>query len=241
MRTIIICLALFLGISCQDNITETKVVTETAQVFSEAKKSVEKDTIVIPEREFPYLTDKNAMDFFLEYAENNSENKIRITTYFGKIDILLFEETKFHRANFIYLTKQNYFDDTQFYRVIDNFIIQGGNTDDIEVLHKRRRIGKYLLPTDTNHGFTHERGMVSMPSRDVENPYKLASPYQFFIVQKKDGAHHLDGNYTIFGKVISGMNVVDEIAKQKTDNANWPLSNVYIKKVEILEEFDTGM
>ena len=178
------------------------------------------------------------MDFFLDYAEEHKENKIRITTYFGKIDILLFEETKFHRANFIFLTKQGYFDNTQFYRVIDNFIIQGGNTDDIDVLHKRRRIGKYLLPTDTKHGFTHERGMVSMPSREVENPYKLASPYQFFIVQKKDGAHHLDGSYTIFGKVVNGMNVVDEIAKQKTDNANWPLSNVYIKKVEILEEFE---
>jgi peptidyl-prolyl cis-trans isomerase A (cyclophilin A) len=74
-----------------------------------------------------------------------------------------------------------------------------------------------------------------MPSSDIENPHKLASPYQFFIVQQRDGAYHLDGDYTIFGAVISGMKVVDEIAKQKTDKANWPLNNVYIKKVEILE------
>ena len=74
-----------------------------------------------------------------------------------------------------------------------------------------------------------------MPSSDIENPHKLASPYQFFIVQQRDGAYHLDGSYTIFGEVINGMTVVDEIAKQKTDKANWPLNNVYIKKVEILE------
>jgi cyclophilin family peptidyl-prolyl cis-trans isomerase len=235
MRSFIIIFSCLLFINCDDPITETKHVSKTAQVFSEAKKTIQIDTVVIHAREFPYLTDKNAMDFLLEYGKENKENKIRINTYFGKIDILLYDKTPFHRANFIYLTKQGYFDDTQFYRVIDNFIIQGGNTDDNNVLGKRRKIGRYLLPTDTNHGLKHHRGAVSMPSRDVANPHKLASPYQFFIVQKHDGAYHLDGNYTIFGEVISGMKVVDEIAKQKTDNANWPLSNVYIKKVEILE------
>ncbi|MFD2824327.1 peptidylprolyl isomerase [Lacinutrix iliipiscaria] len=235
MRLFIICLACLFVFNCEDNITEIKKTSPTAHVYSEAKKDIQKDTFVEPIREFPYLTDKNALDFFSEYGEENKESIVRITTYFGKIDIKLFNETKYHRANFIFLTKQAYFDNTQFYRVIDNFIIQGGNTDDIDVLRKRRKIGKYLLPTDTNHGLKHHRGMVSMPSRDVENPHKLASPYQFFIVQKKDGAYHLDGNYTIFGEVIKGMNVVDEIAKQKTDNADWPLSNVYIKKVEVLE------
>ena len=235
MRSFIIIFSCLLFLNCEETITETKRVSKTAQVFSEARKTIQIDTVIIPTREFPYLTDKNAMDFFLEYGEENKENKIRITTYFGKIDILLYDRTPFHRANFIYLAKQNYFDNTQFYRVIDNFIIQGGNTDDNDVLRKRRKIGRYLLPTDTEHDLKHHRGSVSMPSRNVENPHKLASPYQFFIVQKHDGAYHLDGNYTIFGRVISGMKVVDEIAKQKTDNANWPLSNVYIKKVEVLE------
>ena len=235
MRSFIIFFSCLLFLNCEDTITETKHVAKTAQVFSEARKTIQIDTVIIHASEFPYLTDKNAMDFFLEYGKENKENKIRITTYFGKIDILLYDKTPFHRANFVYLTKQGYFDDTQFYRVIDNFIIQGGNTDDSNVLHKRRKIGRYLLPTDTKHGLKHHRGTVSMPSRDVENPHKLASPYQFFIVQKHDGAYHLDGNYTIFGEVISGMNVVDEIAKQKTDNANWPLSNIYIRKVEVLE------
>jgi len=234
MRSFIIIFSCLLFFNCKDPIPETKPVSKTVRVSSEANKTIQ-DTIKVNMRAFPFLTDKNAMDFFLEYGKENKEHKIRISTYFGDIDILLYDKTPFHRANFIYLTKQGYFDDTQFYRVIDNFIIQGGNTDDIDVLRKRKKIGRYLLPTDTNHGLKHHRGAVSMPSSDIENPHKLASPYQFFIVQQRDGAYHLDGDYTIFGAVISGMKVVDEIAKQKTDKANWPLNNVYIKKVEILE------
>ena len=74
-----------------------------------------------------------------------------------------------------------------------------------------------------------------MPSSLVDNPYKMASPYEFFIVQSREGAHHLDGNYTVFGKVTTGMNTVDKIAATPTDNLDWPLKNIYIKRVEIIE------
>ena len=147
----------------------------------------------------------------------------------------MFEATKFHRSNFIYLTKKKYFDQTQFYRVIPNFVIQGGNSDDRPTLRKRQKIGKYLLPNDHDKGFKHNRGMVSMPSSSIENPYKLASPFEFFIVQQQGGAHHLDGDYTVFGTVINGMDVVDKIAAVPTDSSDWPLQNVFIQKVEILE------
>ncbi|MEZ4792517.1 MAG: peptidylprolyl isomerase [Gelidibacter sp.] len=96
-------------------------------------------------------------------------------------------------------------------------------------------MGKYLLPPDTKKGFKHDRGTLSMPSSEIENAYKMASPYQFFIVQGANGAHHLDGEYTAFGKVIAGMDVVDKIANVKTDDAEWPLHNVYIRKVEIIK------
>ena len=181
------------------------------------------------------LSNENVMDFFLEYDKYNKENKVRIYTDFGEIDILLFKNTKFHRSNFIYLTKKNYFEGTQFYRVINNFIIQAGNSDNKKISKKRKKIGRYLLPNDLNKGHTHKRGVISMPSNLIDNPYKMASPFEFFIVQKKDGAHHLDGDYTVFGRVLKGMDTVDRIAATPTDNLDWPLNNIYIKKIEIIQ------
>ena len=181
------------------------------------------------------LSDKNVMEFFLEYEKHNKENKVRIVTDYGDIELQLFENTKFHRSNFIYLTKKNYFEGTQFYRVINNFVIQAGNSDNRKISQKRKKIGRYLLPNDLDKGYSHKRGMVSMPSSLIDNPYKMASPYEFFIVQSREGAHHLDGNYTVFGKVTTGMNTVDKIAATPTDNLDWPLKNIYIKRVEIIE------
>ena len=181
------------------------------------------------------LSDENVMEFFLEYDKHNKENKVRIVTDYGNIEIQLFDNTKFHRSNFIYLTKKNYFEGTQFYRVINNFVIQAGNSDNRKISQKRKKIGRYLLPNDLDKGYSHKRGMVSMPSSLIDNPYKMASPFEFFIVQKKDGAHHLDGNYTIFGKVIKGMGIVDKIAATATDNSDWPIENIYINRVEIIQ------
>ena len=221
----IVLFVLLLSISCNEkkDIIVKKVKT--------TKKDFKKNTL---ENEFR-LSDDNVMEFFLEYDKNHKENKVRIFTDYGDIDILLFENTKFHRSNFIYLTKKNYFQNTQFYRVINNFVIQAGNSDNRKISQKRKKIGRYLLPNDLNKGHTHKRGMVSMPSSLVDNPYKMASPFEFFIVQKKDGAHHLDGDYTVFGKVTKGMDTVDKIASRPTDNRDWPIDNVYIKKVEIIE------
>jgi len=181
------------------------------------------------------LTEKNSMDFFLEYDKIHKENIVELDTDKGKIEITLFNETKFHRSNFLYLAKQNYFKSTQFYRVINNFIIQGGNSDNRKIAKKRKKIGKYLLPVDNNHGFKHSRGMVSMPSSIIKNPHKLASPYEFFIVQSETGAHFLDGDYTIFGKVTKGMDVVDEIASVETDDLDWPVSNIFINNVTVIK------
>jgi cyclophilin family peptidyl-prolyl cis-trans isomerase len=127
------------------------------------------------------------------------------------------------------LTKKKYFDGTYFHRIVKNFIIQGGNSDSYEISKRRKNIGRYLLPPDTKKGFRHDRGVVSMPSSDIENPYKLASPYEFFIVQSKNGAYHLDKDYTPFGKVIRGINVVDKINSLETDKREWPFENIKIK------------
>ena len=220
-------------LNCEDKQTSKhKDKTTTKNTLNEQVKTI---TEKAPEPEFPKLTDANAMEFFLEYEKEHKENKVRITTDFGNIDILLYDKTKFHRANFIYLTKRNYFDGTQFYRVVKNFIIQGGSSDGLDLYKKRRKIGKYLLPPDTKRGYTHKRGAISMPSSEIENAYKLASPFQFFIVVNREKAKHLDGSYTVFGEVIKGMDVVDKINTVATDDGDWPLDNVHIRKVEIIK------
>ena len=229
---IVLCLVIF---NCEDKQSQKKMPTQVIDSTQIKKETKALKTDTIPEgnqKEF-LLNKDNAMEFFLEYDKKHKENKVRIVTDYGNIDILLFNETKFHRSNFIYLAKKGYFNDTQFYRVIENYIIQGGSTDNREVMRKRRYIGKYLLPTDTKRGFHHDRGVISMPSSDIENPYKLASPYEFFIMLRD--VHELDGDYTIFGKVTSGLEVADKIANVDTDSSDWPLKNIYIRRVEVLD------
>ncbi|MGS2727064.1 peptidylprolyl isomerase [Psychroserpens sp. BH13MA-6] len=235
MRLLMLTLCCLLFFNCEDKQSRKKSTSKSVDSTA-VKTATKKDTIeqATEDKDTLFLlNDKNAMEFFLQYEKENKENKVRIVTDFGNIDILLFDETKFHRANFIYLTKKGYFDNTQFYRVIENYIIQGGSTDDREVMKKRRFIGRYLLPTDTERGFHHDRGMISMPSSDIDNPYKLASPYEFFITLRE--VRELDGDYTIFGRVIDGLDVADKIANVDTDDADWPLKNVYIRRVEILD------
>jgi len=197
----------------------------------EKNNEIKKEEII---EEAILLNDQNAIPFFFDYQKQNLEDKVRITTRFGNIDLQLFKNTPYHRANFIYLTKKGYFNGTTFHRVVPGFIIQGGNSDRMETAKKRAEIGKYLLPPDTRKGYKHHRGVISMPSSEIENPHKLASPYEFFIVQQTPGAYHLDGSYTVFGKVIAGMEVVDEINKQRIDNREAPLTNV-IMEVSILQ------
>jgi len=212
--------------SCKDNSKKNPPNKIKAFAVKEIKKPKSNENFI--------LNDKNAIPFFYEYEKKNKENMVRIITDYGNIDIKLYENTPYHRANFIYLTKKNYFKGEYFHRVVKDFIIQGGNSDNLKTSQKRKNIGRYLLPPDTKKGHKHHRGTISMPSSEIDNPHKLASPYEFFIVQKKDGAYHLDGNYTAFGRVVRGMSVVDKISNLKTDKRDWPIDNVRFR-TEILK------
>ncbi len=212
--------------SCKDNSKKSPPVKTKAITVKEIKNPKSNENFI--------LNDKNAIPFFYEYEKKNKENMVRIITDYGNIDIKLYKNTPYHRANFIYLTKKNYFKGEYFHRVVKNFIIQGGNSDNLKTSQKRKNIGRYLLPPDTKKGHKHHRGTISMPSSEIDNPHKLASPYEFFIVQKKDGAYHLDGNYTAFGRVVKGMSVVDKISNLKTDKRDWPIDNVRFR-TEILK------
>jgi len=232
MRILIIFLVFLSLYCCQGK--KTRMITN--DVNTSIVKSIKNDSIIVSKEADFVVTDKNVMEFLVDYGKKNTENTLRIITDYGSIDILLFKNTKFHRANFVYLAKKKYFNNTQFYRVISNFVIQGGNSDDRITLKKRQAIGKYLLPNDYDKGYKHDRGMLSMPSKNIENPYKKASPFEFFIVQQKGGAHHLDGDYTVFGKVIKGMEIVDRIAAVPSDASDWPLQNVFIKDISIIKQ-----
>lgn len=224
---------------CETEKKQHKVATPTVKTEVQAKEKLpntnskeqknQEDKETADEPLTIVLNDNNAIPFFFQYEKQNPEDRVRISTRFGNIDIQLFKNTPYHRANFIYLTKKGYFNGTTFHRVVPNFIIQGGNSDRYETAKKRGEIGKYLLPPDTRKGYKHHRGVISMPSSEIENPHKLASPYEFFIVQQTPGAYHLDGSYTVFGKVISGMDVVDKINKQRIDNRETPLTNVFME------------
>src|SRR5690554_1714060 len=123
---------LFFG-SCEDN--KKKVETEnpirppvevdTAHLKNEPGPEVNNSK----ENPFGKITNGNVVAFLTEFGKNNPETKVRINTPYGNIEIELFKDTPLHRANFIYLVKQKYFDDTFFYRVVPNFIVQAGNSD----------------------------------------------------------------------------------------------------------------
>ncbi|MGP1992827.1 peptidylprolyl isomerase [Zobellia laminariae] len=209
---------------------------QKSTVEVEAKKdSVQIDSTEIKKEKEFVLTEENAIDFFFEYQKDLKVDKVKITTRLGSFTIQLFDNVPYHKANFIYLTRKGYFKDTQFHRIVKNFIIQGGNSDDVKTGRKRSEIGRYLLPPDTRKGHKHHRGVISMPSSEINNPHMLASPFEFFIVVTKPGSYHLDGDFTPFGKVIEGMDVVDKINSVEIGEGDWPSQNIYIQNAEVIE------
>ena len=215
------------------------------------------------------ITSKNVVDKLTQYGKEHKESIVEISTKYGKIRLRLYEETPLHRANFIMLVKKGFFKNTLFYRVIRNFMIQGGNSDRDNVFHKMAKIGSYRVPSEINEKYVHKRGALSMAVqeqyfKDPKRFNKNSSPYNFFIVQKGKisddymnrleeiysikineskrkiyrkygGNPHLDGDYTVFGEVISGMNVVDKINTVLTDAQDRPLENIKLD-ISIIEE-----
>lgn len=219
---------LFFG-SCEDKKKASETETKT-EIKTEIKKDAEVKLKKKDTSNFPEITNENVVSFLTEYGNNNPETKVLISCSFGAIEIELYKDTPLHRANFIYLVKQHYFDETFFHRVVPNFIIQAGNSDLVSTQKKRAALGKeYLLPAEIIPGRVHEYGTVSGAKEYRENPDNRTAPYEFFIfLGPKSSTTHLNGNYTIFGKVTKGMDVVEEISKVKVDDGDWPLQNIYI-------------
>lgn len=229
------CLFLFFT-SCEDKKSSQEKVPVSTEQVPEASGIEAPDAEVEtqePQQNEP-LVQEELIPFLTQYGEENPENRIRITSRFGDIDVELFHDTPLHRANFIYLVKNNYFENTFFHRVTEDFVVQGGNSDNPDTNRKRAKIGDYLIPSEFEAGHKHVRGAFSAAKYSEQNVSKASSPFEFFIVQPDRGAHHLDNDHTVFGRVISGMDVVDSISRVPTDDQDWPLHNIYID-VELLE------
>lgn len=178
--------------------------------------------------EFPPITKDNVVEFLTEYGKNNPEKNVRFNTSLGTIEVTLYDDTPLHRANFIYLVKQKYFNTTFFHRVVPNFIIQAGTSDNRDTQFDRARIGKnYRIPNEIKKGRIHKKGTLSGAKYYRDNDDNMTEPFEFFIfLGPQKSTRHLNGNYTIFGEVTKGMDIVEKIADVEHDDQDWPLINV---------------
>ncbi len=159
----------------------------------------------------------------------NRQDVVTIHTDYGDIVVILFDETPEHKQNFLELAKGGYYDGTTFHRVMQGFMIQGGdpNSKDDDPANDGLGGPGFTVPAEFNRKFVHNKGALAAARQpDSINPAKASSGSQFYIVQGEDGAHHLDGSYTIFGQTISGLDVVDKIAAQPVGARNRPLQDI---------------
>jgi cyclophilin family peptidyl-prolyl cis-trans isomerase len=195
---------------------------------------------------------------------------VRIKTSYGECIVRLYNQTPKHRDNFIKIVKSHTLDTTLFHRVIQNFMIQGGDPDS-----KHAKPGvelgngglKYTVPAEFNDSLFHKRGALAAAREgDDKNPAKASSSTQFYIVEGKrytdeemdkmeagrlkdhkipasqravyksvGGTPQLDHSYTVFGEVVTGLDMVDQIASVKKDQRDRPLQDIPVT-VELLKK-----
>lgn len=151
---------------------------------------------------------------------------VSIHTKYGDMKAILFDETPIHKANFIQLAMEAKYDSSIFHRVINNFMIQGGG-----LIPKYRKAYDSLsfeektLAPEFRDNLKHDFGMLA--AARTGNPQKRSDISQFYIVQNPNGAHHLDGAYTVFGKIVVGLDVVNKIAQVPVKNTV-PVDPIYM-------------
>lgn len=160
-------------------------------------------------------------------TDSDTDFLVNIHTSFGDIKLILFEDTPKHRENFLRLLNAGLLDSTLFYRVIDNFVIQGGNPGAKKNLseYEKALINFCRLPSEIKAHHKNVFGALGAPTR---NPGVDSNADHFYIVENANGAHHLDGKYTVFGQVMSGLDVVMKIAEVQTDEKNKPINPVFL-------------
>ncbi len=198
----------------------------------------------------PVITQENIVEVLTKYGQENPENEVVIETKHGVIRLRLFEDTPLHRANFVKLIKEGFYDDdANFYRIVFEFMVQGGNL---------KQNLTYRIPAEFRPKYFHKKGALSMARVSDNNPEMQSSASDFFIIhgggyteedieidarnlgltltpeQKQayltqGGYMELDQKYTVFGEVTEGLEVVDMIAREKVFNEDKPLKEIPLK------------
>ena len=167
----------------------------------------------------------------------NAQNPIATITMEdgGVIKLELYPEIAPNTVkNFIHLANSGFYDGVIFHRVIEGFMIQGGDPDGRGTGGPGYRIKGEFSNNNHKNDLSHERGVISMARQG--NPYFPASAYntagsQFFIMHAD--SDFLDGDYAAFGKVIDGMDVVDRIVTTETDGSDRPLETQTMQSVRV--------
>ncbi len=246
--------------NCGEN--ELPQISQSTDIIEKNEELIEIDSIQLQIDELAkrIITNRNVEKKLSEYGDVNTERVVVIYTKHGRMKFRLYTNTPLHRANFIMLSKLKFYDNTLFYRIIDNFMIQGGNSDDEQMGIKFSSIGRYRIPNEINRNNIHKKGAIAMAVPTEEQDFgKKSSAINFYIVegrkinvsyfskkrndgkkytesQKKiyttvGGAPHLDRDYTVFGEMISGFGTLDKISRTKVDKYNWPKQEVKIDSI----------
>ncbi len=192
---------------------------------------------------------------------SKKDTLVVLQTQFGDVRLLLYQKTPLHRQNFFKLVQENFFDSLLFHRVIKDFMIQGGDPKSRKAKPNQPLGSGgpgYQVPAEFDSSLFHKKGALAAARNN--NPEKKSSGSQFYIVEGKKqseeeltrfmqrsgiqytaeqkkvyleegGTPFLDMNYTVFGEVIGGLDVVMTIAKQQTNKADRPLKDVKMSMV----------
>ena len=183
--------------------------------------------------------EKTAMEKMATLPE---EPVFDIVTNIGTITVKLYSKTPKHRDNFEKLALTGYYNGLLFHRVINGFMIQGGDpftrdTSAAAVAKYGQGGPGYTIPAEFVPEYKHKKGALAAARRgDVANPMKESSGSQFYIVQDEKACAQLDGAYTVYGETIKGFDIIDRIAQDATDNRDKPVMPVKIIKVSLKEE-----
>ena len=169
-----------------------------------------------------------------------AEPMFDMVTSHGTMRIKLYSMTPKHRDNFVKLVNEKYYDGLRFHRVIEGFMIQGGDPysrDTSKVDLWGQGGPNYTVPAEFVNQYWHKKGAIAAARKgDMANPTKASSGSQFYIVHDENACLHLDGQYSIFGEVVEGLDVIDKIATVETDYYDRPMEDVMIIKVVPVDE-----